>query len=233
MFCPKFIMINFKDHLTGYRRQGVDYLGENVPQIQKLVALDDLHNLKFIKGHDLGRILRLGYEAVAPSLIPHVRKNLMERGIGKKHDFLFCSSKNKGKEDGSYTVIMGFYRKKLQISLEVFSSDKINMQTVKMFDKKIEYDPSKVYGGISSDQQFGLIDPELLLPKLKSGNEKAIVSFLDGYVSNVERQLTSSTTMNCLTKSPILLGNGSPEEKIISIENTLELFNNIKETLNS
>ena len=110
----------FDEHLAKYREEGIEYLRANIPEIKKLESLDDLKNLKLIKQNDMSVILILEYEANAPTLLPAVRQRLIEKGMGKEHNMLHTSIKNKGKPDEAYNIMMGFYGNKLQISLDVY-----------------------------------------------------------------------------------------------------------------
>jgi len=109
----------FYEHLAKYREEGIEYLRANIPEIQKVEALDDLQDLKLVGQTDLDRILILQYEANAPSLFPAIRQRLLDEGIAKRRNMLHTSVKNEGTPDEVYNVTMGFYGNKLQISLDV------------------------------------------------------------------------------------------------------------------
>lgn len=109
----------FDEHLAKYREEGIEYLRTNVPEVQRVEALDDLQNLKLVKQSDLDIILMLKYEATAPTLFPAVRQRLLDRDVAKRHNMLYTSLKNEGTPDEVYNVTMGFYGNRLQISLDV------------------------------------------------------------------------------------------------------------------
>jgi len=117
-------MNKFSEYLLGYKEDGMNYLRANVPELQRLESLVDLTNLKLVnepndfKVTDLG-LLMLRYQATAPTLFPHVRKNIISSGIAKKNNMLYRSIKCKGKSDESYSLKMGFYGNRLQIYLTV------------------------------------------------------------------------------------------------------------------
>ncbi|HJX05793.1 MAG TPA: hypothetical protein VJ461_03720 [Candidatus Nanoarchaeia archaeon] len=112
-------MNKFNEHLALYYKEGASYLRANVPEIQRIEALDELHDLKLVKQVNLNDILILQYQATAPTLFPAVRQRLIDRGIAKRHDMLHTSVRNKGTQDEVYNVTMGFYGNTLQISLDV------------------------------------------------------------------------------------------------------------------
>ena len=112
-------MTVYDDYLEGYKEKGVDFLRENVPEVQKFEACDVLTDLRLIKDTDMDVSIVLHYVARAPSLIPSVRKKLIELGLAKQSNMMYSSVRNKGTEDEVYSVTMGFYGKKLQINLNL------------------------------------------------------------------------------------------------------------------
>ena len=107
------------EHLARYRKEGIEYLRANVPEIKRVESLDDLKDLKLARQTDLGEILILQYEAIAPTLFPAVRQRLIDRGVAKRHNMLHTSMKNEGTPNEVYNVTMDFYGARLQISLDV------------------------------------------------------------------------------------------------------------------
>lgn len=111
---------HFREYLAGYVREGPLYLRLNVPEVQRLEALDDLHDLRFVKDENVSYLtVILQYEATAPVLFPHVRQRLIDHGVAKRHNMLSTEVKNRGTADEVYRVRMGFYGNMLQIALAV------------------------------------------------------------------------------------------------------------------
>ena len=108
----------FDVYLSKYLLEGEDYI-KIIPEIQRLESLDDLHDLNLSRSDDLGDILFVRYEALAPELFPHVRQRLIDSGMAKRHNVLSTGRRNKNTPDETYNVRMGFYGKRLQISLTV------------------------------------------------------------------------------------------------------------------
>ena len=104
---------------SGFR----NVLRRNIPEVKKLESLDDLKDLRLVKIDDyipgLGDGLSLEYQASAPTLFPHVRQRLIDKGIAKPHNIECTSLENEGTPHEVYAVIIKFYRGRLEISLYV------------------------------------------------------------------------------------------------------------------
>lgn len=113
-------MDQFNEHMVRYRKEGIKYLRENIPEIQRIESLDDLQDLELVKETDLpDMVLVLRYKANTPSLFPAVRQRLLDKNVAKKHNMLHTSLRNRGTLDEFYRVTMGFYGNRLLISLDV------------------------------------------------------------------------------------------------------------------
>jgi len=113
-------MDTFDKHFEGFREHGADYLRKNLPEVQRIESMDELHGLNLTGARSLvGNIIFMAYEASAPSLFPHVRQRLIDKGIAKRHNMLDTLIENEGTPSETYRTHMGFYGSRLQIALTV------------------------------------------------------------------------------------------------------------------
>ena len=108
-------MFVFDKHLEKYRSKGIDYFRKNVPQIQRIESSKELENLRFIGHEDLGAVLKLQYDAKAPSSFSNIKQRLINAGLAENRHILSTSrfERNRG-----YNVELGFYGYALQISID-------------------------------------------------------------------------------------------------------------------
>jgi len=110
-----------------YQGKDLDFLKQNLPEIKRLESLEDLEDLKLVRlKNEAPLVVTLEYVARAPTFFPHVRKNLIDNGIAKKHNILGTTRKNRDTHEERYGVIMGFYGNRLQLYLELSKEGKAN-----------------------------------------------------------------------------------------------------------
>ncbi|MFH1589824.1 MAG: hypothetical protein ABIB43_04625 [archaeon] len=124
-------MSKFDKHFKKYEAEGVNYLRENIPELQKIESLDELQDLKFIKEDYVGAkitgipnlsytsIIMLWYEAKAPELFPNIEQKLINKKVVQKKNLLYKSKTMRKESEDYHTTHIGFYENQLQIVLSL------------------------------------------------------------------------------------------------------------------
>ena len=111
----------FQRHYELYKdlggAEGVKYLRNNVQEIKRLEKLDALHDLELIEDINIVNGVLLEYSARAPSLFPHVRQRLIEKGIARST--VSTKREDVGTSEETYRVHMTYHSGMLQIALTV------------------------------------------------------------------------------------------------------------------
>ena len=103
-------------------------LRQKVSQIDRLESLDSLRNLRLTR-MDVGEdnpIFMAFYEAVASQdLYPHVRANLIKKGVLGRNNVLNSSIKNRGQADEYETVGFCVSGSSIQVCLKAYNPNYI------------------------------------------------------------------------------------------------------------
>ena len=92
---------------------------ERVPAIQKLESLDSLVDLNLTRIIDRGNnMLVLKYSANAPAIYPNIRKELLDKGIAKTHNFFGALCENVPAHH--VREVLKYYGSRLQVFLTVY-----------------------------------------------------------------------------------------------------------------
>jgi len=95
-----------------------------VPAIQKLESLESLVGLNLISVERTAlEMVNLKYSATAPNIYPRIRKELLEKGVVKKHNFFDHGELNKGCPSEYVREVFRFYGSRLWVYLTVYKNE--------------------------------------------------------------------------------------------------------------
>ena len=99
-------------------------LRQKVAQIARLESLDSLLDLRLTR-MDVGEenpIFMAFYEGIAtPDLYPHVRANLIKKGVIGRNNNIYSGIENRGRTDESETVKFGISGSSIQVVLKAYN----------------------------------------------------------------------------------------------------------------
>jgi hypothetical protein len=102
-------------HLPRVEEEGYAYLS-TLPEVKRFLDTEIFQSIELVRGEALGHIIMLGFDVIAPDLMPHPRARLIENGLVKRHNLLHSSIIPEG-----ISQTIGFFGNCLQITLNIRS----------------------------------------------------------------------------------------------------------------